>query len=63
MPLDDEFLVNKILCPCLGEIFLYADIRHKDEPKKVIQWFVKCFCCGRTGMIWKDELHYQFDQT
>jgi hypothetical protein len=55
----DNLVVNKIMCHCLGDIILKAEITHKDYPEHGMQWLVECQSCGRVGMIWKNELLFE----
>jgi len=57
--MSDDLVVKKIMCYCLGDIILKAEITHKDHPEHIIQWFVECESCGRSGMIWKNELLFE----
>lgn len=66
MKLDEEMSkyldIQKIECTCGKSINIFAEIISKRDESHVIQWMIKCSDeCGRTGMIWKNQLIYNWD--
>jgi hypothetical protein len=54
----EEIKINKIKCSCGGKIFLQSEV--KEGRDDVVQIFVKCEKCDKSGFIKNDSLYFDW---